>query len=197
MQVQMNMNCGTPKVERVLRTRLDRLRRSRSTYLTIEARLTQGTLRDQAPNARSFSRGGGIRMTTSLRVLEGAIWPRRRRRKIVAFRLQLFLNLGRQRGVRREGHLIGRIERRSLDIAGNGRFVRNIVERSEEEREFRLDHSDHAGTGEFSDDELMTITDQDVSSSVEPLLRGLQCGSQRYSLSGSVRAPRPFEWEIL
>ncbi|BBX64713.1 type VII secretion AAA-ATPase EccA [Mycobacterium saskatchewanense] len=65
------------------------------------------------------------------------------------------------------------IERRSLDIAGNGRFVRNIVERSEEEREFRLDHSEHAGTGEFSDEELMTITDQDVERSVEPLLRGL------------------------
>jgi type VII secretion ATPase EccA len=65
------------------------------------------------------------------------------------------------------------IERRSLDIAGNGRFVRNIVERSEEEREFRLDHSEHAGTGEFSDDELMTITDTDVSNAVEPLLRGL------------------------
>jgi type VII secretion ATPase EccA len=65
------------------------------------------------------------------------------------------------------------IERRSLDIAGNGRFVRNIVERSEEEREFRLDHSEHAGTGEFSDDELMTITDEDVSNSVVPLLRGL------------------------
>ena len=65
------------------------------------------------------------------------------------------------------------IERRSLDIAGNGRFVRNIVERSEEEREFRLDHSEHAGTGEFSDEELMTITDQDVSKSVDPLLRGL------------------------
>jgi type VII secretion ATPase EccA len=65
------------------------------------------------------------------------------------------------------------IERRSLDIAGNGRFVRNIVERSEEEREFRLDHSEHAGTGEFSDAELMTITDQDVEKSVEPLLRGL------------------------
>ncbi|WP_077086665.1 type VII secretion AAA-ATPase EccA [Mycobacterium rhizamassiliense] len=65
------------------------------------------------------------------------------------------------------------VERRSLDIAGNGRFVRNIVERSEEEREFRLDHSEQAGSGEFSDDELMTITDQDVSNSVEPLLRGL------------------------
>lgn len=65
------------------------------------------------------------------------------------------------------------ISRRNLDIAGNGRFVRNIVERSEEEREFRLDHSEHAGTGEFSDEELMTITDQDVEKSVEPLLRGL------------------------
>jgi len=65
------------------------------------------------------------------------------------------------------------ISRRNLDIAGNGRFVRNIVERSEEEREFRLDHSDHAGTGEFSDEELMTIIDQDVENSVEPLLRGL------------------------
>ncbi|TAM64073.1 MAG: type VII secretion system ESX-3 AAA family ATPase EccA3 [Mycobacterium sp.] len=65
------------------------------------------------------------------------------------------------------------ISRRNLDIAGNGRFVRNIVERSEEEREFRLDHSEHAGTGEFSDEELMTITDEDVARSVEPLLRGL------------------------
>ncbi len=65
------------------------------------------------------------------------------------------------------------VSRRSLDIAGNGRFVRNIVERSEEEREFRLDHSEHAGSGEFSDDELMTITGSDVGRSVEPLLRGL------------------------
>ncbi|WP_025736517.1 type VII secretion AAA-ATPase EccA [Mycobacterium genavense] len=65
------------------------------------------------------------------------------------------------------------VERRSLDIAGNGRFVRNIVERSEEEREYRLDHSEQAGTGPFTDEELMTITDRDVSNSVEPLLRGL------------------------
>ena len=65
------------------------------------------------------------------------------------------------------------ISRRSLDIAGNGRFVRNIVERSEEEREFRLDHSEQAGTGDFTDEDLMTITAEDVSKSVEPLLRGL------------------------
>ncbi len=65
------------------------------------------------------------------------------------------------------------IARRSLDIAGNGRFVRNIVERSEEEREFRLDHSEQAGTGAFTDEDLMTITAPDVASTVAPLLRGL------------------------
>jgi type VII secretion ATPase EccA len=62
------------------------------------------------------------------------------------------------------------VERRSLDIAGNGRFVRNLVERSEEEREYRLDHSDAV---DFTDDELMTITDEDVRGSAIPLLRGL------------------------
>jgi ESX secretion system protein EccA len=65
------------------------------------------------------------------------------------------------------------VERRGLDIAGNGRFVRNVVEKSEEEREFRLDHSEHAQTGEFTDEELVTITAQDVGNSVEPLLAGL------------------------
>ncbi len=65
------------------------------------------------------------------------------------------------------------VNRRSLDIAGNGRFVRNVVERSEEEREFRLDHSELAGTGAFSDEQLMTITAEDVGNSVAPLLRGL------------------------
>jgi type VII secretion ATPase EccA len=62
------------------------------------------------------------------------------------------------------------IARRSLDIAGNGRFVRNLVERSEEEREYRLDHSD---AEDFTDDALMTITADDVNNSAAPLLRGL------------------------
>ncbi|MEZ0367391.1 type VII secretion AAA-ATPase EccA [Mycobacterium sp. pUA109] len=65
------------------------------------------------------------------------------------------------------------INRRSLDIAGNGRFVRNLVERSEEEREFRLDHSEQAGSNAFTDEDLMTITATDVNNSVAPLLRGL------------------------
>ena len=62
------------------------------------------------------------------------------------------------------------VARRSLDIAGNGRFVRNVVERSEEEREFRLDHLD---AHNFTDEELMTITADDVANTVGPLLRGL------------------------
>lgn len=65
------------------------------------------------------------------------------------------------------------ISRRGLDIAGNGRFVRNMVEKSEEEREYRLDHSEQAGTGEFTDEELMAITADDVGNTVAPLLRGL------------------------
>ncbi|MGE0214447.1 type VII secretion AAA-ATPase EccA [Mycolicibacterium sp.] len=69
------------------------------------------------------------------------------------------------------------VARRSLDIAGNGRFVRNLVERSEEEREYRLDHlapsDDPANEHEFTDDELMTITAADVANSAAPLLRGL------------------------
>jgi type VII secretion ATPase EccA len=66
------------------------------------------------------------------------------------------------------------VERRGLDIAGNGRFVRNVVEKSEEEREYRLDHSEHAKTGEFTDEELMTITVADITNTVPPLLEGLR-----------------------
>jgi hypothetical protein len=70
------------------------------------------------------------------------------------------------------------VARRSLDIAGNGRFVRNLVERSEEEREYRLDHTPRTGgttaeAEDFTDAELMTIIDQDVNNSAIPLMRGL------------------------
>lgn len=62
------------------------------------------------------------------------------------------------------------IARRSIDVAGNGRFVRNVVERSEEEREHRLDNS---GLEEFTDEDLMTVTVEDVRSSVEAIVSGL------------------------
>ena len=54
--------------------------------------------------------------------------------------------------------------------------MRNVVERSEEEREFRLDHreqSGRAGAETFTDEDLMTITAADVRTAVVPLLRGL------------------------
>ncbi len=70
-----------------------------------------------------------------------------------------------------------RIARRRIDIAGNGRFVRNIVERSEEEREHRLDTRPPSGSlacGEdLTDQELMTITIDDVRTSIAALLSGL------------------------
>ncbi|MGB0969604.1 MAG: type VII secretion AAA-ATPase EccA [Mycobacterium sp.] len=69
------------------------------------------------------------------------------------------------------------IARRRIDIAGNGRFVRNIVERSEEEREHRLDTRQLSGNfaaGEhLTDQELMTITVDDVRTSIAALLGGL------------------------
>lgn len=69
------------------------------------------------------------------------------------------------------------IERRRIDIAGNGRFVRNIVERSEEEREHRLDTrppaESIAGGEDLTDQELMTITIDDVRTSIAALLSGL------------------------
>ncbi|ADG97216.1 AAA ATPase central domain protein [Segniliparus rotundus DSM 44985] len=61
--------------------------------------------------------------------------------------------------------------RPSIDIAGNGRFVRNLVERSEEEREHRLDHTDNVD--DFTDEQLMTITVEDVRNAEAILLRGL------------------------
>lgn len=61
--------------------------------------------------------------------------------------------------------------RASIDIAGNGRFVRNLVERSEEEREHRLDHAEDVDS--FIDEELMTITVDDVRRAEAILLRGL------------------------
>lgn len=60
-----------------------------------------------------------------------------------------------------------------LDLAGNGRFVRNVVERAEEERELRLlDEADARGIsmGEFTDQELVTISPVDVETALEAII---------------------------
>ncbi len=50
--------------------------------------------------------------------------------------------------------------RRGTDAAGNGRFVRNVIEAAEEEREHRLATRDDVD--DLSEADLMTITDTDV-----------------------------------
>lgn len=64
-------------------------------------------------------------------------------------------------------------QRRAIDLAGNGRFVRNIVESAEEEREHRLT-SGMVDLTELDDDALMRIEVADVRSALEAVLQGLQ-----------------------
>lgn len=61
-----------------------------------------------------------------------------------------------------------------LDIAGNGRFVRNVIEGSEEERDLRLlDVADARGVtmDDLDDDELMRISVTDVDNTLERLMK--------------------------
>lgn len=55
--------------------------------------------------------------------------------------------------------------RRLIDAAGNGRFVRNVVESAEEEREFRLASSDSFDT--LSEDELRRIEHADIATALD------------------------------
>ncbi|ALG83728.1 type VII secretion AAA-ATPase EccA [Gordonia phthalatica] len=57
--------------------------------------------------------------------------------------------------------------RRASDLAGNGRYVRNLIEAAEEERELRL--ALDADLGELSDAALMTITGEDVRAALAGL----------------------------
>lgn len=66
-------------------------------------------------------------------------------------------------------------ERRMIDLAGNGRFVRNVVESAEEEREHRLT----TGTIELADlddDALMRIEASDMQAALAGVLGGLRSG---------------------
>ncbi|MBD0861800.1 type VII secretion AAA-ATPase EccA [Gordonia sp. zg691] len=61
--------------------------------------------------------------------------------------------------------------RRATDLAGNGRFIRNIIEAAEEEREFRL-----STAGDFdalTADDLMRIETDDVKAAISGVLSGL------------------------
>ena len=65
-------------------------------------------------------------------------------------------------------------ERALLDVAGNGRFVRNVIEGAEEERELRImDETAERGItmGDLSNDELLTITREDVVLTLDRLIK--------------------------
>jgi type VII secretion ATPase EccA len=58
--------------------------------------------------------------------------------------------------------------RRLIDLAGNGRFMRNVVESAESERDFRFTRDD-LDVASMTDEELMTIDAFDISSALNTL----------------------------
>jgi type VII secretion ATPase EccA len=63
--------------------------------------------------------------------------------------------------------------RKCIDLAGNGRFVRNVVEAAEEELAYRLTEGASAGLGQLDEDELMRIELGDMKAALGNLLQTL------------------------
>jgi type VII secretion ATPase EccA len=63
----------------------------------------------------------------------------------------------------------GRPQRR-IDLAGNGRFVRNVIEAAEEEREYRLSESHGTNLGDLDEDQLMRIEGPDMAAALNQVL---------------------------
>ncbi|MYR07573.1 type VII secretion AAA-ATPase EccA [Gordonia sp. SID5947] len=63
--------------------------------------------------------------------------------------------------------------RRSIDLAGNGRFIRNVIEAAEEEREFRLSSGD-IGIEDLDEEALMRIDAGDINAALDSVLGMLQ-----------------------
>ncbi|ORM34122.1 type VII secretion AAA-ATPase EccA [Williamsia sp. 1135] len=74
-------------------------------------------------------------------------------------------------------------QRRAIDAAGNGRFVRNVVESAEEEREHRLTSGEIDLTA-LDDDALMRIEVADIQAALTSVLSGLQPQPQHLSPGG-------------
>lgn len=60
--------------------------------------------------------------------------------------------------------------RRSIDLAGNGRFVRNVIEAAEEEREYRLSESHGAALEDLDEKVLMRIELDDMRAALTNVL---------------------------
>ncbi|GAC69330.1 type VII secretion AAA-ATPase EccA [Gordonia soli] len=63
--------------------------------------------------------------------------------------------------------------RRAIDLAGNGRFIRNVIESAEEEREYRLSTGE-VDIDELDEEALMRIEVGDVNSALDNVLGMLQ-----------------------
>ncbi|MGW4241944.1 type VII secretion AAA-ATPase EccA [Nocardia sp. NPDC004722] len=84
---------------------------------------------------------------------------------------------GRARDVLRERceHMAGPAHngRRLIDLAGNGRFVRNVVEAAEAERDYRFTR-ELADVATMTDEQLMTISESDIAVALESLAPAAQ-----------------------
>jgi type VII secretion ATPase EccA len=60
--------------------------------------------------------------------------------------------------------------RRSIDLAGNGRFVRNVIESAEEEREYRLSESHGSNLQDLDEAQLMRIELPDMQAALKQVL---------------------------
>ncbi|APE33271.1 type VII secretion AAA-ATPase EccA [Nocardia mangyaensis] len=63
--------------------------------------------------------------------------------------------------------------RRGVDLAGNGRFIRNVIEAAEEEREFRLANDESVDLTEADEETLMRIEAADMRIALDNLLTTL------------------------
>lgn len=64
--------------------------------------------------------------------------------------------------------------RRGVDLAGNGRFVRNVIESAEEEREYRLASDADIDLSTLDNDILMRIEAEDMRNALEGVLDSLR-----------------------
>jgi type VII secretion ATPase EccA len=60
--------------------------------------------------------------------------------------------------------------RRAVDLAGNGRFVRNVIEAAEEEREYRLSESHGLNLQDLDEAQLMRIELPDMQTALKHVL---------------------------
>ncbi|MEV0252243.1 type VII secretion AAA-ATPase EccA [Nocardia sp. NPDC050712] len=63
--------------------------------------------------------------------------------------------------------------RRGIDLAGNGRFIRNIIETAEEEREFRLANDDSLDLDAIDETMLRRIEEADMQAALTTVLASL------------------------